>query len=140
MANKKGSPRETRGKKTNGRASGRGDLPSTIARSDKHAQEIFKKARASAQKEYGSGASEYRVAYAALKHEYKKQGDKWVPKKNWGASDPQAARGPTTHPKSTSEPRAPTARGRVAQTARRARAQGKEARKAYEKNRRKKKA
>ncbi len=123
MAEKRGS------KSKSGRSN---DLPSTIQRSDKHAQEIFKKARGAARKEYGSGASEYRVAYAALKHEYKKQGNKWVPKKEWGPSDPQAARGPTTHPKSTSEPRAPTARGKVARSAKQARAKAKQARKEYE--------
>ncbi len=116
-------------------SNGKGTIPSTIARSDKHAQEIFKKARGAARKEYGSGASEYRVAYAALKNEYKKQGDHWVPKKHKGPSDPQAARGPTTHPKSTVEPRAPTARGMVAHSAREAR-KSREARKEYEKSRR----
>ncbi len=124
--------------KNKSRSNGKSDLPSTIARSDKHAQALFKKARASASKTYGSGASEYRVAYAALKHEYKKQGDKWVPKKSKGPSDPQARRGPTTHPKSTDARRAPTARGQVAKTAQAARAKAKQARREYDKNRRRK--
>ncbi len=127
-------------KESNSKSSRKSAVPSTIARSDKHAQEIFKKARASARQEYGSGASEYRVAYAALKNEYKKQGDKWVPKKQKGPSDPQAARGPTTHPKSTAEPRAPTARGKVAKTPKEARAKAKQARQEYARSRRKKKA
>ncbi len=130
------SKKQSKGK-SNGRSAGSSALPSTIARSDKHAQEIFKKARASASQEYGRGASEYRVAYAALKNEYKKQGNKWVPKKQKGPSDPQAARGPTTRPKSTDTPRAPTARGKVAKSAKEARVQAKQARQEYGKNRRK---
>jgi len=62
------------------------------------------------------GASAYRVAYAALKHEYEKRGDRWVKKARRGPSDPQAARGPTTRPRSIDEPRAPTAGGKVART------------------------
>ncbi len=115
--------------KSKSKSNGNGALPSTIQRSDKHAQDLFKKARASARNTYGSGASEYRVAYAALKNEYKKQGDHWVRKGHKGPSDPQAARGPTTHPKSTAEPRAPTARGKVAHSAAGARAKAKQARK-----------
>ncbi len=110
------------------------DLPSTIQRSDKHAQDIFKRARSSAKKTYGKGASEYRVAYAALKHEYKKQGDHWVKKDRKGPSDPQAARGPTTRHKSTDEPRAPTARGKVAKSAADAKTKAAQARKEYERN------
>ena len=116
------------------KSNGSSDMPSTIARSDKHAQEIWKKAHASALKTYGEGASERRVAFAALKHEYKKQGDRWVRKAHKGPSDPQAARGPTTHPSSTAKNRAPTARGRVAHSAKQARAQAKQARREYGKN------
>ncbi len=116
------------------------NLPSTIQRSDKHAQQIFKKARASAKKTYGEGASEYRVAYAALKHEYKKQGDHWVKKDKKGPSDPQAARGPTTRHKSTDKDRAPTARGKVAKNASDARKKGREARKEYARDYRERKA
>src|ERR687887_1346464 len=91
-------------------------IPSTIQRSDKHAQEIWAKAHDSAVETYGEGGRAHRVAYAALKHEYEKKGDKWV-KKGWkGPSDPQAARGPTTRIRSTDEPRAPTAGGKVART------------------------
>ncbi len=126
--------------RSKGKSNGNSDLPSTIQRSDKHAQELFKKARASARKTYGRGASEYRVAYAALKNEYKKQGDHWVRKAQKGPSDPQAARGPTTRPKSTDKPRASTARGKVAHTAQAARAQARQARREYasSRNRRRK--
>ncbi len=118
--------------------SGNNDLPNTIQHSDKHAQDIFKRARASAKKTYGEGASEYRVAYAALKHEYKKQGDHWVKKDKKGPSDPQAVRGPTTRHKSTDEPRAPTARGKVAKNVADAKKKAQQARKEYARNYRKK--
>lgn len=88
-------------------------VPSTIARSEKHAEHIWKKAHDSAVETYGEGERAHRVAYAALKHSYKKEGDKWVPKSRKGPSDPQAARGPTTRPRSTDRP-ARTAGGAIA--------------------------
>jgi cation transport regulator ChaB len=94
---------------------GRTDIPSTIERSDKHAQEIWKDTHDSAVKTYGEdGESAHRVAYASLKHSYKKEGDRWVKKARRGPSDEQAARGPTTKKKSTDPDAAPTAGGRVA--------------------------
>src|SRR5581483_7725922 len=101
-------------------ASDRTEIPSTIMRSDKHAQHIWKKTHDSAVKTYGEGGRAHRVAFAALKHEYEKKGDKWVRKAHKGPSDPQAARGPTTKPKSTDTPAAPTARGKVAKSDREA--------------------
>lgn len=92
------------------RERGETGIPNTIKRSDKPAQEIWKKAHDSAVETYGEGARAHRMAYAALKHEYRKQGDHWVRKEQRGPSDPQAARGLTTSPKSTDEPPAP-ARG-----------------------------
>ncbi len=109
--------------------------PKTILRSDKHAQEIWEKAHDSAVKTYGEGGRAHRVAYAALKHEYEKKGDKWVKKAEKGPSDPQAARGPTTKRKSTEEPRAPTARGKVASSEKEARQKAKQAQKEYAKSR-----
>ncbi len=88
-------------------------IPRTILRSDAHAQHLWKKAHDSAVKTYGDGGRAHRVAYAALKHEYQKQGDHWVKKAEKGPSDPQAARGPTPHPKSTQKPGASTAHGKV---------------------------
>lgn len=113
------------------KSNGKSDMPSTIVKSDKHAQDLWKKVHASAVKTYGEGASAHRVAYAALKNEYKKQGDKWVRKAHKGPSDPQAARGPTTRPSSTAKHRAPTARGKVAHSAKEARAKAKQARREY---------
>ncbi len=114
-----------------------GGMPSTIARSDKHAQKIWKKTHDSAVGTYGEGERAHRVAFAALKHQYKKQGDRWV-KKGWkGPSDPQAARGPTTRKRSTDPDRAPTAGGKVARTGKEARRKAKEARREYGRSRRK---
>lgn len=104
------------------------EIPSTIMRSDKHAQHLWKKAHDSAVDTYGEGGRAHRVAYAALKHEYEKRGDKWIRKDHKGPSDPQAARGPTTKHKSTDEPKAPTARGKIAKTAREAEQKAKQAR------------
>lgn len=99
-------------------------LPSTLLNSDKHAQHIWKKAHDSAVKTYGEGERAHRVAWAALKHEYMKVGDKWVPKGWKGPSDPQAAQGAHDKPK-------PTAGGKVARTEKEALEKRKEARREY---------
>jgi cation transport regulator ChaB len=112
------------------------EIPSTIERSEAHARRLWKKAHDSAVGTYGEGGRAHRVAFAALKHEYEKQGDRWVRKAQKGPSDPQAARGPTTRRKSTDEPRAPTAGGKVARTEGEARAKAKEARSEYSRARR----
>jgi len=116
------------------------DIPSTIERSDCRAQRLWKKTLDSAVETYGEGGRAYRVAYAALKHQYKKQGDRWVKKEQKGPSDPQAARGPTTSTKSTDQPAAPTARGKVARTEKEARAKAKVAGTECAHNRRKRRA
>lgn len=96
------------------------EIPSTIKRSDRHAQHIWKKAHDSAAETYGEGGRAHRAAYAALKHEYEKRGDKWVQKSGSGPSDPQAARGPTTKRKSTDKP-ASTGGGKTARNEKQAR-------------------
>jgi cation transport regulator ChaB len=68
----------------------RDDVPSTVARSDEHAQEIWKKTHDSAVETYGEGERAHRTAYASLKHSYEKKGDRWVPKGQKGPSDPRA--------------------------------------------------
>src|SRR5438874_11461677 len=107
------------------------EMPSTIQRSDKHAQEIWTKTHDSAVETYGEGGRAHRVAYAALKHQYEKKGDKWVRKAEKGPSDPQAARGPTTKRKSYGEPPAPTAGGKVAHSGKEAKEKAKQARREY---------
>ena len=125
-------PSEKKSNKSDKKKADRSDeteIPATILHSDKHAQDIWKETHDSAVKTYGEGESAHRVAFASLKHSYKKEGDHWVPKDKKGPSDPQAARGPTTKHKSTDEPRAPTAGGKVAKTDKEAREKAKEARK-----------
>jgi cation transport regulator ChaB len=70
----------------------RDDLPSTIERSDEHAQSTWMKAHDSAVETYGEGERAHRTAFAALKHSYEKVGDHWEPKEKKGPSDEQAAR------------------------------------------------
>ncbi len=67
-----------------------GEMPSTVARSDKKAQRTWQETHDSAVEEYGEGERAHRTAFAALKHTYEKRGDHWVPKKEKGASDPRS--------------------------------------------------
>lgn len=108
-----------------------GDIPATVMRSDKHAQDIWAETHDSAVETYGEGRRAHMVAFASLKHSYEKKGDKWVKKDHKGPSDPQAARGPTTRKKSTDPDRAPTARGKVAANEKEARQKHKEADREY---------
>jgi cation transport regulator ChaB len=71
----------------------RDELPSTLERSDQHAQEIWAKTHDSAVETYGEGERAHRTAFASLKHSYEKVGDHWEPKDSKGPSDAQAARG-----------------------------------------------
>lgn len=67
------------------------EIPSTLQRSPKHAQEIFEKALDSANETYGPGERAHRTAFAAVKHEYEKVGDHWEEKESSGPSDSGAA-------------------------------------------------
>lgn len=67
------------------------ELPETLRRSPKEAQETWIKAHDSAVQTYGEGERAHRVAYSALKHKFEKVGDRWKPKESEGPSDPQAA-------------------------------------------------
>jgi cation transport regulator ChaB len=69
------------------------DLPSTIERSDEHAQEIYSETLESAETTYGDGERAHRTAYASLKHSYEKVGDHWEPKDSKGPSDEGAEQG-----------------------------------------------
>ncbi|MCK9495307.1 MAG: ChaB family protein [Dehalococcoidia bacterium] len=89
------------------------DLPDTLKRSPKHAQEIYRETLQSAHETYeGDEERAHRAAYAAVKHSYKKSGDKWVEKDRKGPSDAQAARGPNSSP-SSRESTKKTSGGRV---------------------------
>ncbi|MCJ1675280.1 MULTISPECIES: ChaB family protein [unclassified Rathayibacter] len=71
------------------------EIPSTIERSDEHAQKLWSAAHDSAVDSYGEGERAHRTAFAALKHEYEKVGDHWERKAESGPSDDRAAqRGP----------------------------------------------
>ncbi len=73
-------------------AGGATELPSTLERSDEHAQRIWREAHDSAVGSYGEGERAHRTAFAALKHSYEKVGDHWEAKDHKGPSDAQAAR------------------------------------------------
>jgi cation transport regulator ChaB len=74
----------------------REDLPGTLKRSPKKAQDTYVKAHDSAVKEYGEGQRAHRTAIAALKHSFEKVGDHWEPKDRKGPSDAKAAGGRDT--------------------------------------------
>ena len=76
---------------------GREDMPSTLRRSDKRAQDIWVKTHDSAVESYGEGERAHRTAFKSLKAEYRKSGDKWVSKGHRGPSDAQSMGNRTTH-------------------------------------------
>lgn len=71
----------------------RDELPGTLKRSPKKAQETWIKTHDSAVDSYGEGERAHRTAYSSLKHSYEKVGDHWEPKDEKGPSDERAARG-----------------------------------------------
>lgn len=81
---------------------GREELPSTLARSSREAQETWIKAHDSAVETYGEGGRAHRTAFAALKHTFEKVGDHWEKKSGRGPSDTQAEKG-TPEPGRTAE-------------------------------------
>jgi hypothetical protein len=80
------------------------ELPSTLQRSPRKAQNTWMKTHDSAVEQYGEGERAHRTAFDSLKRSFEKVGDHWEPKKRKGPSDEQAAqRGPTArnNPKAT---------------------------------------
>jgi cation transport regulator ChaB len=73
------------------------ELPGTLQRSGRKAQETFAKAHDSAADQYGDEERAHRVAYSALKHTHEKVGDHWEQKDHPGPSDEQAEGGIDTH-------------------------------------------
>ena len=71
----------------------RDELPGTLKRSPKKAQETWIKTHDSAVDSYGEGERAHRTAYSSLKHSYEKVGDHWEPKAGKGPSDERAAKG-----------------------------------------------
>ena len=76
---------------------GREDMPGTIRRSDKRAQDIYIETHDSAVEQYGEGERAHRTAFKSLKREYRKSGDHWLAKGNRAPSDPQQAGNRNTH-------------------------------------------
>ncbi len=70
----------------------REELPGTLKRSPKKAQETWSKTHDRAVESYGEGERAHRTAFSSLKHSYEKVGDHWEPKDEKGPSDPQAAK------------------------------------------------
>jgi cation transport regulator ChaB len=67
------------------------DLPGTLKRSPRKAQETYAKTLDSAHETYGGDEERaHRAAFAALKHSFEKVGDHWEPKRRKGPSDPRA--------------------------------------------------
>ncbi|HKG56009.1 MAG TPA: ChaB family protein [Candidatus Limnocylindrales bacterium] len=74
----------------------RDDIPATLKRSPKKAQETWAKTHDSAVETYGEGERAHRTAFSSLKHSFEKVDDHWEPKKRKGPSDPRAAKGGRT--------------------------------------------
>jgi hypothetical protein len=62
-----------------------GQLPGTLQRSCREAQELFAEAYDTAVRVYGEGDQADRAAYAALKEQFEKRGDHWIAKYNTAA-------------------------------------------------------
>ncbi|HEY6745962.1 MAG TPA: ChaB family protein [Mycobacteriales bacterium] len=72
------------------------ELPATLQRSPKKAQETWSKTHDSAVETYGEGERAHRTAFSSLKHSFEKVGDHWEEKDEKGPSDAQAARSGTS--------------------------------------------
>jgi len=68
----------------------RDELPGTLKRSPKKAQETWIKTHDSAVEQYGEGEQAHRTAFASLKHTFEKVDDHWERKKEKGPSDPRS--------------------------------------------------
>ena len=79
----------------------RKEMPSTLRRSPRKAQETWSKTHDSAVEEYGEGERAHRTAFSSLKHSFEKVGDHWEPKAKKGPSDAQAARSRSQKPAKT---------------------------------------
>ncbi|MEJ3744744.1 ChaB family protein [Actinomycetes bacterium KLBMP 9797] len=79
----------------------RKEMPSTLKRSPKKAQETWAKTHDSAVETYGEGERAHRTAFSSVKHSFEKVGDHWEPKNGKGPSDEQAARSRRAKPAKT---------------------------------------
>ncbi len=69
--------------------SAKDELPSTLNRSPKKAQETWSKTHDCAVDSYGEGERAHRTAFASLKHSIEKVGDDWEPEDSMSPSDAQ---------------------------------------------------
>jgi hypothetical protein len=75
------------------------ELPGTLQRSCREAQQTFLAALDDAVRTQGAGDQAQRIAYLALKQKFEKRGDHWIAKDNpadgggGGKADPRAAYG-----------------------------------------------
>jgi len=67
------------------------ELPSTVERSDQHAQATWSAVHDAALDQYGEGERAHRTALAALKNTHEKMGDHWEAEAESGPSDSRAA-------------------------------------------------
>ena len=79
----------------------RKEMPSTLRRSPRKAQDTWAETHDSAVETYGEGEQAHRTAFASLKHSFEKVGDHCEPKDRKGPSDAQAARGRNQRPTRT---------------------------------------
>ncbi len=77
---------------------GREKFPSTLKRSPPRARRTYEKTLEHAEQEYGDGERAHRTAFAVLKRAFEKVGNRWLPKKHRGPSDPRSAQ-PSTEAK-----------------------------------------
>jgi len=56
------------------------ELPGTLQRSSREAQDTFRRALDDAVRTHGAGDHAHRVAYLALKQKFEKRGDHWIAK------------------------------------------------------------
>jgi ChaB len=56
------------------------ELPGTLQRSSREAQETFRRALDDAVRTHGTGDQAHRIAYLALKQKFDKRGDHWIAK------------------------------------------------------------
>jgi ChaB len=66
------------------------ELPSTLQRSGRKAQDTYAKTYDAAAEQYDSEERAQRTAFASLKHTHEKVGDHWEPKDEKGPSDDRA--------------------------------------------------
>src|SRR5690349_12929962 len=79
------------------------ELPSTLQRSGRKAQQTFAETYDSAMEQYDDERRSYQTAFASLKHTHEKVGDHWEPKDEYGPSDAHAA---SENPRESSAPTA----------------------------------